>query len=354
MLFRGTEEQCRHLVDWLNSLMPGVVKFKYEYSMEKIEFLDLEIFIENGKLETNLYVKPTNLQLYLDFKSNHPDHCKESLIYSQALRIIERCSKQNDVQHHLNILEEKLEERNYPKTLIKEKISKAQKRGRESILKRKPKQKTDDKVRLVFTHNKANPPLHKWLRESKRVLLKNDEAREMGNKIQIGWRQPRSLKNTVCGSKKGASKKAPVSENPGCYKCGKCHACPKIKEGKSFCSTNTSKKYNIKHHLKCTSSFVIYLATCRRCHGQYVGKSQTQFKTRHSNHKSEIKKKIGGLGHHYGGEKGCGYQNISIQIIDQVEVGNVEALVQAELYWQDQLRVFIENGGNAHCRRKDK
>ena len=221
-------------------------------------------------------------------------------------------------------------------------------------MKRKPKSSTDDKVRLVFTHNKSNPPLHKWIRESKKVLLKNEHAKEMGDKIQVGWRQPRNLKNTVCGIKKGGPKKAPVSDNPGCFKCGKCHACPIIKEGKYFCSTNTSKKYKIKHQLNCTSSFVIYLATCKKCGGQYVGKSQTQLKTRHSNHKREIKNKIGGLGHHYGGERGCGYQNFSLQIIDQVENGNVEALVEAELYWQDQLRVFLENGGHAHCRRKDK
>ena len=85
-----------------------------------------------------------------------------------------------------------------------------------------------------------------------------------------------------------------------------------------------------------------------------MGKSQTPFKTRHSNHKREIKNEIGGLGHHYGGVRGCGYKNMSIQIIDQVEVGNVDALAQAELYWQDQLRVFLENGGKAHCRRRDK
>ena len=42
------------------------------------------------------------------------------------------------------------------------------------------------------------------------------------------------------------------------------------------------------------------------------------------------------------------------ELIDQVEVGNVEALAQAEVYWQEQLRGFIENGGNAHCRRKEK
>ena len=31
-LFRGTEEECADFVNWLNSLMPGIVKFKYEYS----------------------------------------------------------------------------------------------------------------------------------------------------------------------------------------------------------------------------------------------------------------------------------------------------------------------------------
>ena len=98
---------------------------------------------------------------------------------------------------------------------------------------------------------------------------------------------------------------------------------------------------------------MIYLATCRKCGGQYVGKSQTPFKMRHSNHKQEIKKKIGGLGQHYGGE-GCGYQNISIQIIEKVQEGDTKALEIQEIYWQNQLRCYIQNGGNAHCRRKEK
>ena len=36
MLFKGTKEQCQTLVDWLNTLMPGVVEFKFEYSKEKL------------------------------------------------------------------------------------------------------------------------------------------------------------------------------------------------------------------------------------------------------------------------------------------------------------------------------
>ena len=47
LLFKGTKEECGEFVEWLNSLMPGVVKFKFEYSDVKIEFLDLQIFIGN-------------------------------------------------------------------------------------------------------------------------------------------------------------------------------------------------------------------------------------------------------------------------------------------------------------------
>ena len=74
---------------------------------------------------------------------------------------------------------------------------------------------------------------------------------------------------------------------------------------------------------------------------------------RHSNHKQEIRKKYGGLGNHYGGD-GCGYENLRIQIIDQVEKGNCRTLEENEVYWQNQLRVYIQNDGHAYCRRKEK
>ena len=76
--------------------------------MSWLNFFDLQIMIENGKLETNLYIKPTNLQLYLDFFSNHPEPCKEGVVYGQALRILERCSKTEDAEKHFDDLKYKL------------------------------------------------------------------------------------------------------------------------------------------------------------------------------------------------------------------------------------------------------
>ena len=96
MLFCGSKEDCQELVGWLNSLMPGVIEFKSEFSYNKFEFRDLEISVEEGKLKTNLFIKPTNQQLYLEYDSNHPAHCKESIPYSQALRVVERYDTTQD------------------------------------------------------------------------------------------------------------------------------------------------------------------------------------------------------------------------------------------------------------------
>ena len=176
----------------------------------------------------------------------------------------------------------------------------------------------------------------------------------MGDRIQICSKQPKNLLRIAGGVKNGPKGGNKPHPNAGSYKCNHCKvSCPILNESKTFRSTNTSKVYKIRQKITCDSDWVIYLGTCKQCQGQYVGKSQTVFKKRHSNHKQEVKRKIGGLGHHYGGDGGCGYQNISITLIEQVEVRTPEFLAERELYWQHQLRAYIENGGNAHCRKKE-
>jgi hypothetical protein len=163
-----------------------------------------KIKIAKGKIHTDLFIKPTNLQLYLDFLSNHPEPCKEGIVYGQALRILERCSNPEDADRHLNDLKLKLKTRNYPEELIDQKFSQASKKKRKDLIfsNRNQPHKTDDKIRLIFTHNNGNPPLHKWMREAKRCLIKNGKAKSMGEKIQIGFRQPQNLKRVISKKKK--------------------------------------------------------------------------------------------------------------------------------------------------------
>ena len=165
----------------------------------------------------------------MTFFFNHPLPCKEAIVYSQALRIIERCSLPEDVDSNLENLKEKLQLRNYPEKLIKKKFDEARKKNRREIIFQNRKQKnSDNKVRLIFTHNEGNPPIHQWLRECKKLLVRNEKAKELGKRIQIGFKQPKNLKRIISGIK---DKENNPPEDPGCLKCGKpCVSCPVLKD----------------------------------------------------------------------------------------------------------------------------
>ena len=50
-----------------------------------------------------------------------------------------------------------------------------------------------------------------------------------------------------------------------------------------------TKTFTIYHRVNCKSSLVIYLLECYICNIQYVGKSETPFNIRLSNHRKDVK-----------------------------------------------------------------
>ena len=87
---------------------------------------------------------------------------------------------------------------------------------------RKNKRNGDNKIRLIFTHNWRNPPLHKWLREAKQTLVKNQKAKELGDTIQIATKQPKNIQKIVRGTNKGGVGQV-VPPDAGCNRCRKWH-----------------------------------------------------------------------------------------------------------------------------------
>ena len=93
MVWTHGNEKLESFMAYLNSIHP-TIKFTSKRSTISIPFLDVKILLENGKIETDLYCKPTDKQ-YLLHSSSHPYHTKKSiLLYSVALRLVRRiCSK---------------------------------------------------------------------------------------------------------------------------------------------------------------------------------------------------------------------------------------------------------------------
>ena len=80
------------LEPFLNSCHP-TVKFTVSAPSKAVPFLDTLTHIQDNKIHTDLYTKPTDSNRYISPKSNHPPHTFKSIIYGQTLRLRRICSK---------------------------------------------------------------------------------------------------------------------------------------------------------------------------------------------------------------------------------------------------------------------
>ena len=91
--FLGTQEEAASYVEWMNTLWPGL-RFTYDRSNKELTYLDVKLIItEEGTLETDRFIKPTNPQLFLHYQSNHPKHVFQAIVYGQAITVRTICSK---------------------------------------------------------------------------------------------------------------------------------------------------------------------------------------------------------------------------------------------------------------------
>ena len=82
-------------------LMPLIhIQFTYDSSKKSTAFLDLDLALNNGRLESTAHVKFTDRHLYLHYSSSHPEHTKRSIVFSQTLRVSRICSREKYFQDH--------------------------------------------------------------------------------------------------------------------------------------------------------------------------------------------------------------------------------------------------------------
>jgi len=108
-------DDIENIVTWLDSLLNHrYLKFTYEYNKKSISFLDVNVNLsEKNVVGTSLFRKPMNKHVYLRAESDHPVHLKNSLFYSQGLRMVRICSDLSSRHSHLLSLYKKFTARGY-------------------------------------------------------------------------------------------------------------------------------------------------------------------------------------------------------------------------------------------------
>ena len=180
MILKWTKSE-NELVTFLEKLnqQHSSIKFEMKYFKEKIEFLDTLIYKDkNNNIQTTLYKKPTDRQNYIHSKSAHPFSLKKSIAYSQALRLKRICSTTGEYEKHTDNLKKQLLKKDYPETMVNEKIQKATNQGRAGLL-NKEKTETGNHLTQCATYSKTLPSIKTILEKHWHTLNVNPELNKV-------------------------------------------------------------------------------------------------------------------------------------------------------------------------------
>ena len=110
------------------------LKYTWEISETSLAFLDIKVSISGNGLCTSVHYKPTDSHSYLLHSSSHPSHVKNTIPYSQFLRLRRLCSDDFNFSSKSEEMCHFFEKRGYPVSAVKAGLHRAQQFDRQLAL----------------------------------------------------------------------------------------------------------------------------------------------------------------------------------------------------------------------------
>ena len=190
LLWPHGKESLLTFIQYLNGVHV-TIKFTSDISDKEIAFLDLTIYISHPHIYTRLYTKSTDRHMYLDYSSEHPITLKNSIPYSQFLRL----KRIHSEVHHL--LEAEIHMylffrwRNYPHHIILEAWTKTNQYRRNQLLSKKSTENKEIPLMFITTYNRTNPNLKEIISKHWAYLGRSSATRDLSKRdFMITYRKP--------------------------------------------------------------------------------------------------------------------------------------------------------------------
>ena len=250
----------------------------------QVHFLDVKFgFNLESKLVTDIYVKDTDAKGFLNFNSCHPNHTFSSIVYSQALRYRRIINDDELLKTRLMDLKNYFKLSNYPNNMVDNIIDKVANLPRLLEIINTDTSSTDRVINVISTFGRDDV-LCKIAESVSQTLISN----KVVSKFEYTKKTAPSLRNKLCNSKYiSLDKKYGTSTS---CKRPRCKNCKLMSEGCSINDSNGKKHKTAKG--TCTSSNIIYAATCKLCLKNYTGKSTQLFSNRNNGHRAKFVKYV--------------------------------------------------------------
>ena len=200
-----------------NSFHPAL-KYTWVVSERSVAFLDINVSISGNRLSTSVHYKATDSQSYLLHSSSHPAHVKNSIPYSQFLRLRRLCSDDTDFSEKAEEMCQFFKTRGYPDPVIHNSKHRAQSVHPQSAP-LSSHNKLDERIPLTLTFHPHNISV-------KNIILKKIQVTTeiFAQPLLISYKRDKNLSNFLV---KTALKS---DHQPGTCKCARvrCKTCPFI------------------------------------------------------------------------------------------------------------------------------
>jgi hypothetical protein len=201
---------------YINSYHP-TIKFQHTHSPNRVDYLDTTIYLTEDKhFRSTIFIKPTDSTLLLHHSSHHPNNCKTSTIYSQALRYRRLITDDEHLHTHLNRLRLILLARGYPNSTITHEFNKIQNiTQQELIIKSYTTQLTNTTIQpvipFIIPFHTDLPPIPKILHSHWDLLTRDPELSEHYKKPPVtAFKRHKNLKDMLVHTKFLSKHKAPI------------------------------------------------------------------------------------------------------------------------------------------------
>ena len=262
VLAEGTKEEIDQLFEYVNQLNPNI-QFTHEVSNEAVDFLDLTIHLDHKgnkrSLEYELFVKPTSLGIFLNYRSAHPRSTITNSAVNEFQRALKNGSTNQCKKNGIEKISDMLRRNDFPDGTIKVLIKRAEDRTANTGKKDKIEMQTV--LCLPYIGEQHKRKVLAVLRKS--GILQN---------TRVCFKTDKKLKEIVSRS---ALLPTPCNKQSDrtCYQCG------------DYCMVKN----------------VVYLLTCSLCQQKYTGETGRCKRTRCWEHFKSVKnnKDSTAMGKHY-------------------------------------------------------
>jgi hypothetical protein len=302
-------------IDYADSFHPSI---KLSHTVgQSVNFLDCTFTILGTNVTSTIFYKDTDTHSYLHYHSSHSSKCKESIPYSQFLRLRKICSDPGDFEKKAKEMSDFFLAHHYPDSLVSTALQQAKTKSRTELLYTSNSDQTNTRIPLVLTYHPANFAIKNILYRNYSILQEDPDLQPLfPQKPLLAYRREKNIKDMLV-----KSTVKPTSDDViGTFTCGRnrCITCQHVSQDTLIRGPKST--FVVKGHYSCITSNVIYCIKCSVCQELYIGETSRRLGDRFREHVYNARKKLfksGEVSKHFN-QTGHSFTDMEILVMLQI------------------------------------